>query len=256
MKKHLQDMTLLAVSDSRDYLLILKEYAARMGIFTDFYFAFDGKEALEKVEQHQPDLMVIDLILPKIDALGVLEALTERNMEKNTKVIVCSGTGGDFFVNKSFKYGADYFFIKPIAYETFRGRVMDLFMEEVEQDPLVQASTAGMITHIIQRLGLPVGSKGYKFVRYAIELVLNDATILENMTKVLYPAVAEQFGSTPQRVERNIRHAIEVAWNKGDLSFIEKLFGYTVDADRGKPTNSAFLAAVTDYITINLLKVD
>ena len=256
MKKHLQDMTILAASDSRDYLLIVKEYAARMGIFTDFYFAFNGKEAVEKFEQHRPDLLVTDLIMPQIDGLGVLEAITERGIRKGAKVIVSSGVGGDFFINKAFKYGADYFFIKPIVYETFCGRVMDLFMAEAEPDTLVQTSTAGMITHIIQRLGLPVGSKGYTFVRYAVELVLTDPSMLGNMTKELYPSIAKHFGSTPQRVERNMRHAIEVAWNKGDLSFTEKLFGYTVDADRGKPTNSAFLAAVTDYITLNLLKVD
>lgn len=256
MSKPLKDLSVLAVSESRDYLLIIKEHALRMGIFSSFHFAFDGKEAIEKFKQYRPNLVVTDLILPIVDGLGILEALNENGLKKDSKIIVSSGTGGDFFINKSFKYGADYFLIKPITYETFQGRVLDLFSEKSSEDALVQTSTAGMITHIIQRLGLPVGSKGYIFVRYAIELVLHDPAVLKHITKVLYPAVAKQFASTPERVERNIRHAIEVAWSKGDLAFIEKLFGYTVDADRGKPTNSAFLAAVTDYISLNLLKVD
>ncbi len=252
------DLTILAACENRDYLLILKHYAQEMGIFSTFQYAFTGKEALDKFKKHRPHIFILSLILPVMDGLGVLEKIAELGIKGSSKIIVVSGVGGDFFIKKSFKYGADYFFIKPVSYEMFKNRILDLLNEEEKTDAFLKdgSSMANIITIVIQRLGLPAGSKGYNYARYALHLILNDKKILQAMTKKLYPAIAEHFSATSSRVERDIRHAVEVAWNKGDIAYIERLFGYTVDANRGKPTNSAFFATVADYIHINLLKVN
>lgn len=260
--------SVLAVSGNRDYLLMIKKYVERTDLFSSCRFAFHGKEAIEKFAEAQPDLLIMDVILTQIDGISVLETLNrqQQNM-KRTKVIMTSATDSDFLVNKSFECGADYFLVKPFHYYTFHGRVMDLLVNCEKQDSCFsgleefvhegrQDGDMQIITRIIQRLGLRPNSKGYKYVRYAIYLVLQDDSILSSITQKLYPAVAAKFESNAKCVERDIRHSIETAWMKGDLRYIDELFGYTVDANKGKPTNSAFIAIVADYIQLNRQKVD
>lgn len=272
MSKNATTYSVLVASESKDYMLVIKNHTEKMGIFHDCRFAFNGKDALEKFREMRPDLFILDIILSEIDGLSVLETIKNEGIHGNSKIVVTSATSSEFSVNKSFDYGADFFLIKPISFFTFRGRIMDLLqyndqkkeesMGDIEKyivpptDVKTDLDQMSAITRIIQRIGFTPNMKGYKYVRYAISLGLQDEGILNKITQGLYPAVAENFNTTASRVERDIRHAVEVAWEKGDMRYIENLFGYTVDANRGKPTNSAFIAAIVDYINLNKVKID
>lgn len=257
-----QKYKLLAVSGNRDFLLVIKNYAERCQLFSNLEFAFNGREAIERFCVVRPDLMIIDMILPVIDGIGVLEQILEQRAKGKSKIIMVSGVSEDFFIRKSFESGADYILQKPIAYEAFYGRARDLLEKDEKDAPFVSLNGNGeeaylpIITKVLLRLGLSPDLKGYSYARQAIRLVLEEPDMLKSITGRLYGAVAETNHTNTKCVERNIRHAIESAWSKGNLSYIEELFGYTVDAEKGKPTNAAFIATVADYININLLRID
>lgn len=218
-----KNYTAIIASYNRDYMKVLKSYITKMGVFSTCDLAFDGGEALELIQKRKPDLLFLDIILPLVDGFGVLEALAEENILQSTGVIVFSGVSREFIVDKAFEYGADFFLIKPVKYETFERRVLDVLgykkgLKKPDFPPRIKSENIiSRITPIIQRLGLPASTKGYNYVRYAIKLVLENPKNLDAVTTMLYPAVAERFDSTPSRVERDIRHAIETAWSKGDV---------------------------------------
>ena len=255
-----QQYKIFAVSANRDFLLVIKRYAEKCKFFASTQFAFNGREAIDRFEQLQPDIMIIDMILPIIDGLGVLEQIQERGAKGKTKIIMVSGVSEDFFIRKSFESGADYILQKPIAYEAFYGRTRDLLEKDEQENALVSFSEGEsylpIITKVLLKIGLSPDLKGYSFARHAIRLVLEDPSMLKSITGRLYGKIAEMYDTNTKCVERNIRHAIESAWNKGNISYIEELFGYTVDAEKGKPTNAAFIATIADYININMLRID
>lgn len=251
---------LFAVSANREFLLLIKKYAEKCGFFASVQFAFHGGEALAQFEKIRPDIMIIDMILPVIDGLGVLEQIRDRGVKEKTKIIMISGVSEDFFIRRSFENGADYLLQKPIAYEAFVGRVRDLLEKDEIEERMVSfvdgESYLPIITKVLLSIGLSPDLKGYSYARMAIRLVLEESSMLKSITGKLYGRIAEAFQTNTKCVERNIRHAIETAWNRGNITYIEELFGYTVDAEKGKPTNAAFIATVADYININLLRID
>ena len=220
--------------------------------------AGDGVETLSLIEQKHPDILVMDLVLTKMDGLGVLQKLSQ--MTQKPQVIVVSGFFNDHVVQKAAELGAYYFMPKPCDVPALLERIRQISSSRKVSG--LTAARAGIamvpqtenleavVTEVIHEIGVPAHIKGYQYLREAIILTINDMDIINSVTKVLYPTVAKRFGTTPSRVERAIRHAIEVAWDRGDLETLQKFFGYTVSNVKGKPTNSEFIAMIADCLSL------
>ncbi len=223
--------------------------------------AADGLEAVERAASLQPDVIVLELALPKLDGMGVLRRLQEAG--STAAVFVVSGFYNSRVVQQAAELGACYFIPKPCDTEELLSRIRLCCCAQparkAEAAPADNPSLAqrraerGLetaVTDIIHEIGVPAHIKGYQYLREAIILTVNDMEVINAVTKVLYPAVARKFSTTPSRVERAIRHAIEVAWDRGDLETLQKFFGYTVSNIKGKPTNSEFIAMIADCLSL------
>ena len=223
--------------------------------------AADGPEALNQLRSLKPDLLLLDLVLPKLDGLEVLRRLPETGCK--CPVIVLSGFMNSQVVADCAALGAAYFMPKPCDTAALLERVRqiggagseDAALEGIDCRPAAQAQRLeadleALVTEIIHEIGVPAHIKGYQYLREAIILTIKDMDIINAVTKVLYPEVAKRFSTTPSRVERAIRHAIEVAWDRGDIEVLQKYFGYTVSNIKGKPTNSEFIAMIADSLTL------
>ncbi len=207
----------------------------------------DGEELLELVGRTDPDVVVMDLMLTGMDGLEVLERMGERR----AKVLVLSAFSSSALAAEVSAKGADYCMLKPCRMTALVERVRRLCTEgDTVREEDAARSLERRVTAIIHEIGVPAHIKGYQYLREAIILVVGDMDIINAVTKVLYPAVAKRFGTTASRVERAIRHAIEVAWDRGDLETLQKYFGYTVNSTKGKPTNSEFIAMIADRISL------
>lgn len=210
----------------------------------------DGEELLRMVETTNADLIVMNLALYKMDAIEVLEHLAEMNLEHRPKVIVISSRFKGAMVEVATEKGADHCMSKPCATATICERIRQL----VSKPSLAMRGQAvnleSQVTSIIHDVGVPAHIKGYQYLREAILITVADMDVINAVTKVLYPEVAKRFGTTSSRVERAIRHAIEVAWDRGDLETLQKYFGYTVSHVKGKPTNSEFIAMIADRLQL------
>ena len=209
----------------------------------------DGEELLRLVEETHPDVVVMDLLLTGMDGLEVLGQLGDVR----PRVIVLSAFANSSLAERVAEGGADYCMLKPCRLSTLMERVRLLARgrEEGEEDSAAPArDLERRVTAIIHDIGVPAHIKGYQYLREAILLTVADMDIINAVTKVLYPTVAKKFGTTASRVERAIRHAIEVAWDRGDLDTLQKYFGYTVNGAKGKPTNSECIAMIADRITL------
>lgn len=221
--------------------------------------AEDGMEALGMIEETKPDLVLLDLIMPKLDGLGVLERLQEKE-GKRPDVIVVSGIAQEKITDTAFALGASYYLLKPFDKEMILNHVQKfkpgmkakfiLAGGEPRNEELAKYKLESDVTNIIHEIGVPAHIKGYQYLRDAIMMSVDDSEMLNSITKILYPSIAKQHGTTPSRVERAIRHAIEVAWSRGKVDTIDELFGYTVHNGKGKPTNSEFVALIADKIRL------
>ena len=224
--------------------------------------AADGVEALAMVAQLKPDILLLDLVLPKLDGLEVLRRLPETGAKPH--VIVLSGFVNTKVVTACSSAGADFFLPKPCDTPVLLNRIRQLDGTDrpampsggfdcravSAQQSRQDADLEAVVTDIIHEIGVPAHIKGYQYLREAIILTINDMDMINAVTKVLYPEVAKKFGTTPSRVERAIRHAIEVAWDRGDIETLQKFFGYTVSNIKGKPTNSEFIAMIADNLSL------
>ena len=232
-----------AVSDSADLTLVSA---------TD-----DGEQVPELVRRLQPDVVVMDLVLRTSDGIAVMQALHREKL--HTHVIVHTRFYTQYVITECAALGADYFVPKGKSLSLLLERVRAVAAPRVLDFPGVPVGAAprtetqnleSMVTDIIHEIGVPAHIKGYQYLREAIILTINDMEIINAVTKVLYPEVARKFNTTPSRVERAIRHAIEVAWDRGDIEVLQKFFGYTVSNIKGKPTNSEFIAMIADSLTL------
>ena len=212
----------------------------------------DGIDALALTAEAKPDVLVLDLVLSKLDGLEVLRRLPEACAD--TKALVVSGFYNDKIISECAALGASYFVTKPCDIVTLLDRIRQIssFRQPavVTQSQANDATLEALVTEIIHEIGVPAHIKGYQYLREAIILTINDMDIINAVTKVLYPEVAKKFNTTPSRVERAIRHAIEVAWDRGDIEVLQKFFGYTVSNIKGKPTNSEFIAMIADCLSL------
>ena len=221
--------------------------------------ADSGQEALALADSLQPDVLVTDLVLSQLDGLSLLAALSERenapaaivmsSLYNDAVVTACSEHGAYYFLLKPFDFGALFTRIRQIAAHRSRASSPAAQGISIAQQPR-EPSLEAVVTEIIHEIGVPAHIKGYQYLREAIILTVNDMDAINAVTKVLYPAVAKKFATTPSRVERAIRHAIEVAWDRGDLETLQKYFGYTVSNIKGKPTNSECIAMIADSLTL------
>ena len=216
--------------------------------------ANDGEQAVRMIHQMQPQILVLDLMLAKRDGLSVLKAIS--TMERKPAVLATSGFVTEYVATAAAGMGVRYLMLKPCDCETLVERLEELRGGEPRiRGTLRRTDKSGietMVTNIIHEIGVPAHIKGYQYLREAIIIAVNDMDVINAITKVLYPQVAKAFQTTPSRVERAIRHAIEVAWDRGDLDTLQRFFGYTVSNTKGKPTNSEFIALIADKLQLQL----
>lgn len=264
---NLQKIKILIADDNKDFCIILSEYLNTQPDFEVVGIAKDGLEAVDLMEGKYPDVVILDIIMPHLDGLGVLERLNAMHMEKMPKVIMLSAVGQDKITQKALTLGAEYYVVKPFDMEVFSKRIRECFgmvNTEVERKNYIHTVNTvtptgtspreleSAITNIIHEIGVPAHIKGYIYLREAITMVVNNMELLSAITKELYPSISKKYNTTPSRVERAIRHAIEVAWGRGRVDVINNLFGYTIHNVKGKPTNSEFIAMIADKLRIEL----
>ncbi len=213
----------------------------------------NGIELLRIYEESYPDILIMDAFLQHVDAMGVISRLNAKDPVKRPLIVVMSSIDNPNFQREITKCGVDYFFLKPIEPQLVAERIFQLSSWKgvgVGARYEEQKDLNVVITEILHQIGVPAHIKGYQYVREAIRLTVEDPEMLNSVTKVLYPTVAKNFKSTSSRVERAIRHGIEVAWDRGDVDVLNSYFGYTIQSQRGKPTNSEFVAMISDKIRL------
>lgn len=262
-----EKIKIVLADDNKDFCQVLKEYLSDEDDIEILGIAKDGIEALDLVKRTQPDLLVLDVIMPHLDGLGVIEKLNAMDIPKMPKIIVLSAVGQDKITQSAINLGADYYIVKPFDFVIFINRIRELVSNKTAHiEPKSRVNTdiqmtrsdfvknsgniETEITNIIHEIGVPAHIKGYLYLREAIKMVIDNVELLGAVTKELYPSIAKKFNTTPSRVERAIRHAIEVAWSRGKVDTINQLFGYTVHNTKGKPTNSEFIAMIADKLRL------
>ena len=216
--------------------------------------ASDGELAIRMIEEKKPDILVLDLMLAKKDGISVLKAIA--GMDRKPITLATSAFLTEYVSAAAANLGVRYLMLKPCDMTALVERLEEIRGGESLRFPVPRrsdkTSIEGLVTNIIHEIGVPAHIKGYQYLREAIIIAVNDMDVINAITKVLYPQVAKTFGTTPSRVERAIRHAIEVAWDRGDLDTLQRFFGYTVSNTKGKPTNSEFIALIADKLQLQL----
>ena len=217
--------------------------------------AFDGNEGLKIIKEGQLkyDLIILDLIMPNKDGLGVLKELKALDMHPN--IIVATSYNAPDTIRKVSEYGVNYYILKPFSIAELEDKILDTFKtSEKKTINLLNNNLQISISRMLHELGMPSHIKGYQYIREAISMVYDNPEIVGGITKELYPELATKFDTTVSRVERAIRHAIEVSWNRGDWDLMEDVFGHSVDIDKAKPTNSEFIVTVADKLRLEFVK--
>ncbi|HEX3029414.1 MAG TPA: sporulation transcription factor Spo0A [Clostridia bacterium] len=252
--------------DNREFGDILCEYLNNQNDIEVVGVARDGLEAYDLIMTKSPDIAVLDIIMPHLDGLGVLEKVNSNAMSKRPLFIILSAVGQDKITQRALALGAEYYVVKPFDMDVLVSRIRQL--KDVNPSNIIRpehtndvrmthhaSSSRNLeveVTSIMHEIGVPAHIKGYQYLRDAIMMVVKDLDIINSITKQLYPTIAKEYNTTPSRVERAIRHAIEVAWSRGQVDTIDSLFGYTVNICKGKPTNSEFIAMVADKLRLEL----
>jgi len=268
---------ILLVDDNREFVSVLNEYFSTQPDMSVVGKAYNGADAVDLIRQTLCDVVILDMIIPNIDGLGVIEFISDLPDNK-PKIIVLSSFGQERIMQKAIRLGVSHYLLKPFDLDVMGKRIRQLFEEKSSQDDLLwekhsksdratqavknpaqlnRTSKAGdqwrqeqliRVTQIIQKMGVPAHVKGYQYLRDAILAVIEDPDLIGRVTRELYPKIAVMNNTSPTRVERAIRHAIELAWDRGNMEYINRIFGYTINIERGKPTNSEFIALIADKL--------
>ncbi|MFS8639617.1 MAG: sporulation transcription factor Spo0A [Symbiobacteriaceae bacterium] len=247
----------LVADDNREFCELLSEYLGRQPDFELVGVAHDGHEVVEKIRSVAPDVVLLDVIMPHLDGIGVLETLVGMELPRRPHVVMLTAFGQESVSQRVAELGASYFVLKPFDLDVLAERIRQIAGSPPKTPRRVQAASRDRnleieITNLLHEIGIPAHIKGYLYLREAIIRVVDRVELLGAVTKELYPAIAEKYDTTPSRVERAIRHAIEVAWNRGNIELMHKLFGHSIHADRGKPTNSEFIAMLADRLRMDM----
>ena len=246
----------LMIDDNIELVSMIKEYFNNHASIEVVLEAHDGIEGIKLAteEQENYDVMLLDLIMPKKDGITILEELNRACIDK--KIIVITSYSASDMIRKVSELGVNYFILKPFELEDLERRILDCKNENIEHCNMAAKynSLQISITKILHELGVPSHIKGYEYIREGIILLYNNPEMIGGITKELYPSIASKYSTTVSRVERAIRHAIEVSWNRGDWDLMEDVFGHSVDIDKAKPTNSEFIATVADKLRLEFNK--
>ena len=247
--------TVLIADSSEEFCAGLTAALQRTERFQVVGTANDGEQAIRLIGERKPDVLVLDLMLSKQDGISVLKAIS--GMDRKPATLATSGFITDYVAAAAANLGVQYMMLKPCDMPAMVERMEEMIRggESLRTSAPRRAdknSIESMVTNIIHEIGVPAHIKGYQYLREAIMIAVNDMDVINAITKVLYPQVAKTFQTTPSRVERAIRHAIEVAWDRGDLDTLQSFFGYTVSNTKGKPTNSEFIALIADRLQLQL----
>ncbi|SHG36842.1 response regulator receiver protein [Thermosyntropha lipolytica DSM 11003] len=254
----------LLADDNREFCGILREYFTNEEDFELVGICNNGMEVLETLRQEEVEVLILDLIMPYVDGIGVLEQIGNLKLSNPPKIIVLTAFGQENITQKAVQLGADYYILKPFNLQLLGERVKEIVrntgpkhearrnmaVETYFKPVSTQKDLEVEVTKVIHEIGVPAHVKGYQYLREAIMMVVEEINYLGAVTKELYPAIAQKYDTTPSRVERAIRHAIELAWDRGDIEKINKFFGYTINGEKGKPTNSEFIAIIADRLRL------
>ena len=242
----------------REALDMFKHYSMDLS-----FLPKDGFKIIEIIENTSPDIVLMDLFMPRIDAIGIINTVRKNRRVEMPTFIIISSFGRPSLEREAMSAGASYFLVKPVNYSDVIEKILQISYKtrysshfaDLHPIPLQSANLENIevkITEILHQIGVPAHIKGYHYLRNSIKMSIENPEIINSITKQLYPAVAQNFDSTPSRVERAIRHAIEVAWDRGDVEVLNSYFGYTIHNSRGKPTNSEFIAMISDKLRLQL----
>lgn len=274
----MENVNVVIVDDNPMILNTLDEVISSEAGLSVIGRADNGKDAIDMIKDTQPDVVLLDLVMPQMDGITVVENIKKKtSMLKNPAFIILSAEGGEQMTEEAFQAGANYFLMKPFDKDILVNKIRRIGKRPVRpvpgkvlEAPLKAATPeeAAMnreeymkehletdITKMLHELGIPAHIKGYQYLRDAISMVVRDREMMEAVTKILYPEIAKKNYTSSSRVERAIRHAIEVAWGRGSLEVIDELFGYTISTGKGKPTNSEFIALIADKICLDYKKI-
>ena len=271
-----EKITVLIADDNQEFSTTLATYLKNQDDMVVVGRAKDGNEALDMVSSLMPDIILLDVIMPHLDGIGVLEQINMIKMNKKPICIMLSAVGQDKITRRAIELGAEYYVVKPFDIDLLITRIRELknykpsqannfiardreigiaksqYIDISNMSTNKEDNLEALVTNVIHEVGVPAHIKGYQYLREAIIMVVNDIDVINQITKCLYPQIARKFHTTPSRVERAIRHAIEVAWGRGQQDVVENIFGYTVSASKGKPTNSEFIAMISDKLRLEL----
>lgn len=270
-----EKITVLIADDNQEFSTTLATYLKNQEDMIVVGRAKDGNEALDMVSSLMPDVVLLDVIMPHLDGIGVLEQMNMIKLNKKPICIMLSAVGQDKVTRRAIELGAEYYVVKPFDIDLLITRIRELknykpssqnnnFISreigisksqyiDIPNNPAnKEENIEALVTNVIHEVGVPAHIKGYQYLREAIIMVINDIDVINQITKCLYPQIANKFHTTPSRVERAIRHAIEVAWGRGEQKTVENIFGYTISAAKGKPTNSEFIAMISDKLRLEL----
>lgn len=270
-------INVVVADDNRDNALNIKAELLRQDNIGDIKVASNGREVIELVKSMKVDVLICDLIMPHIDGLAIVEKIKEMNLEETPFIVMISSIGKDSVIQKAVSLGIDYYMLKPIDYSLLTKRISDIsenitstkssnninqkdslannvVLMEARKPSFIQnnSNTQTKITNIMHQIGVPAHIKGYIYLREAIGLVVDDVSLLGAVTKELYPTIAKRYKTTSSRVERAMRHAIEVTCMRGDSQAMNDLFGYSISSHKTKPTNSEFIAMIADKLRLEL----
>lgn len=260
----LQKIKVCLTDDNQELIMLITEYLKTQDDIEVIGTASNGQDCLEMLKTISPDVLLLDIIMPHLDGIGVLERIHSDSELSKPGIIMLTAFGQEDVTKKAVDLGVSYFILKPFDMENLANHIRQVAGKKA-LNPVFSPQTSTLqrpsasdkkhdlnasITDIIHEIGVPAHIKGYMYLREAISMVYHDIELLGSITKVLYPDIAKKYKTTPSRVERAIRHAIEVAWSRGNVESISKLFGYTVSMSKAKPTNSEFIAMVADKLRI------
>lgn len=254
----MEKISVCLVDDNKELVQMMEDYFADQEDIEVIGTAYNGKDCLYLMEDLQPDVLVLDIIMPHIDGLAVLNTLRQTERKSVPNVIMLTAFGQEEVMKKAVTLGASYFILKPFDLDNLADQIRQVNgssilttgSRKVARKEKQAKDIETSITNIIHEIGVPAHIKGYMYLREAITMVYNDIELLGSVTKVLYPDIGKKYSTTASRVERAIRHAIEVAWSRGNIESISALFGYTVNISKAKPTNSEFIAMVADRLRL------
>ena len=269
-------ITVLISDDNSDFANTLSSYLQNDGDMQVVGVARDGEEALKFISDTHPEIVLLDVIMPHLDGLGVLERINSMNFKNPPICIMLSAVGQDKITQKAISLGAQYYVVKPFDIDVLIKRIKELkhfgqsttknnnyvikepktqYIEIPYGDEKSEDSLEALVTNVIHEVGVPAHIKGYQYLREAITVIFERPETIGGITKELYPELANKFDTTVSRVERAIRHAIEVSWNRGNIDLMEEIFGHSVDIDKAKPTNSEFVVTLADKLRLDFHRV-